>query len=260
MEKTKYQPGQFCWVDLQTSDTGGAKDFYGKIFGWDSQDLPTENESDYTLFLYRGLPAAGMSPQSAQQKEAGAPPSWSSYVCVENAEPILSKASSLGAKILMPVMKVMDQGFMAIVEDPTGATFRLWQPAKHIGAGWVTDVGGFCWTELYTRNVERATEFYQKLFGWEFQHSRPGGREYWTIKQNGSPNAGMMEIGPDWGEVPPSWSVYFTVKSCQASVEEAESIGAKVYLDPMEVPEVGTFAGLQDPQGAHFLIIEMKKG
>jgi predicted enzyme related to lactoylglutathione lyase len=121
----------------------------------------------------------------------------------------------------------------------------------------VNDPKGFCWNELYTSDIDRAKGFYEQLLGWEFECSEPGARAYWTIKNRGRPNGGMMKIRDEWGNVPPSWSAYFAVESCKDSLATAKSLGARVFLEPMKLPNIGTFAGLEDPQGAHFLIIEM---
>ena len=257
MKKSHYLPGQFCWVELQTSDVSGAREFYSQLLGWDFGDQAV-TESDYSFSLYKGLPTAGIRPLSPERKAAAALPFWSSYICVEDVESTLAKAQSLGAITRIKTTKVGDHGHMAYLADPTGAEFALWQPRKHIGAGWVNDEGGLCWNELYTRDVERAKDFYEVLFAWEFQRADANGRDYWTIKNAGLAIAGMMEIRPDWGEVPASWSVYFAVASCSDELAKAKSLGAQIFLPPMEVPGVGKFAGLQDPQGAHFLIFEMQ--
>ena len=258
MEKTSYVHGQFCWVDLQTTDTDAAKKFYGSLLGWDFRDVPTDMGPAYTMFQKNGLSAAGMGPQPPEMREAGVPPVWSSYVCVDDASATVAKAQELGATVVMPVMKVMDQGWLAFVQDPTGAAIGLWQPNEHAGAGWVNSVGGFCWNELYTSDPEAAKAFYEGLFGWELSASEMGDSTYWSIKNGSDSNGGMMKIRPEWGPVPANWSTYFTVESLTDAVGQAESLGAKVFMPPMQVESVGTFAGLQDPQGAHFLVIEME--
>ena len=61
---------------------------------------------------------------------------------------------------------VMEAGRMAVIQDPTGAVFMLWQPNKHPGAGLVNEPVSLCWNELLTRDPDAATTFYTSMFGW----------------------------------------------------------------------------------------------
>jgi len=112
---------------------------------------------------------------------------------------------------------------------------------------------------MYVHDTEKARQFYTQLFGWEFADSVIPDREYWTIRNQGQANGGMMAILAEWGPVPPNWSVYFRVASNSDSLKKAESLGGKRFMEPMQIPEVGTFSGIQDPQGGHFLIIELEE-
>lgn len=258
--KERYVHGQFSWVDLQSTDIDGSKTFYSELLGWEAQDNPTDQGTLYTIMLSHGASAAGMGPMSPAQKATGMPSVWTSYIHVDDLASTVAKAEGLGAKILMPPMKVMDRGSMALVQDTTGATFGLWQPKAHHGAGWVNSVGGFCWNELYTSDIDTSRAFYEGLFDWEFSVDKGPSGDYWSIKNQGEANGGMMALRPEWGEVPPNWSVYFTVASCRESVARAEALGAQVFMPPMTAPNVGTFAGLSDPQGASMLVIEISTG
>ena len=69
--------------------------------------------------------------------------------------------------------------------------------------------------------------------------------------------AGMLAITPQWGPVPPHWAVYFAVKDCDAAVSKAKQSGAEVRMPPTDIPEVGRFSALMDPQGAAFNLIQL---
>ena len=73
---------------------------------------------------------------------------------------------------------------------------------------------------------------------------------------SGANAAGMPPVQPEEVGIPPNWSPYFAVADCDETVAKAESLGGKLDFPPMEVPEVGRFTFLQDPQGAHFAIIQ----
>ncbi|RMG61620.1 MAG: VOC family protein, partial [Calditrichaeota bacterium] len=61
-----------------------------------------------------------------------------------------------------------------------------------------------------------------------------------------------------WGDVPSHWLVYFAVEDCDATVKTAQSLGGQVLVSPSDIPGVGRFAILQDPQGAVFAIIKLE--
>jgi len=153
VDKTKHEPGTFCWVELATSDGAAAKTFYTSLFGWTADDAPGGG-GVYTTLRKNGKDAAALYELGPQQK--GVPPHWNSYVCVENADAAAAHAKELGGTVMMEPFDVMEHGRMAVVADPAGATFSVWQPRHNIGAQVVNEPGAFCWNELYTTDPRRA--------------------------------------------------------------------------------------------------------
>ena len=258
MEIKIYSPGTFCWADLATTDAEAAKKFYSPLFGWKATDVPAGEAGTYTMLEKDGKPVCALYGMDEQMCQQGVPPHWQSYVSVKDADETAAKVTELGGTVIQPPFDVMDVGRMAIVQDPAGATFALWQPRRHIGAQRVNEPGTLCWNELCTGNTAAASRFYVALFGWT-EKKGPGtaGPEYTEFRNGDRPAAGMIEIQKEWGEVPPHWSVYFAVADCDAALEKAKSLGAKVEMPPMEVKDVGRFALLQDPQGAHLAVIHL---
>jgi predicted enzyme related to lactoylglutathione lyase len=145
-------------------------------------------------------------------------------VTVDDADATVAKATELGASVLLSVHEVHSAGSMAIFTDPTGAAFSIWQPNEHAGAGLVNAPGSFCWNELITTDVSKATSFYADLFDWDYvAHDMPMGT-YTEIKVGGRSNGGMMARPPQMAEVPPFWGVYFSVADCDEAVERVNSI------------------------------------
>jgi predicted enzyme related to lactoylglutathione lyase len=167
--------------------------------------------------------------------------------------PSTKKAAGLGATIVAPPFDVMDIGRMSFVSDPQGATFALWQAKKHIGATIRDESNTLCWNELMTSDIEAARDFYKGLFGWNLKISA----EYTEVHVGERPAGGMMQMPPDMRGMPASWSPYFAVDDCDAMVAKAKSMGAQVYVSPTEIPTVGRFAVLADPQGAAFDVIKL---
>jgi len=146
---------------------------------------------------------------------------------------------------------------MSMIQDPTGAVLGLWQPSKHRGAQLWNQPGAICWNELLTRDPDRAERFFGDLFGWTTktnQNLMEGKYHVWL--NDGEQAGGMMRIEPEWGEVPPNWTVYFGVDDCDGTIAEAQRRGGNLLFPAMEIESVGRFAYLQDPQGAVFAIIQ----
>ncbi len=256
-EVHEYKPGTPCWVDLITSNTDGAKQFYTDFFGWGIDDIPIEDGSYYTKLQIDGKDVTALYALNEEQKSNGIPPHWMSYISVEDADATTEMARSLGGKVLMEPMSVQDHGRMAVLEDPAGAAFSIWQPQGHFGAQLVNQPGTLCWNELGTRNTEACSQFYAKLFSWKPEVQQMEFMSYTVFMNEDRPIAGMYQITEDMGDVPPSWLVYFAVDDCDINIERAKTIGAEVKMPPTDIPEVGRFAVLQDPQGAVFSIIKL---
>jgi predicted enzyme related to lactoylglutathione lyase len=247
---TKYPQGTFSWADFFSTDIEKSKTFMNTLMGWTSQDMPTgEGRPDYTMFSLEGKYVAGGSPTFAPNM----PSFWSSYITVDDIDEMTAKAEKLGAQITMPPMDVLDSGRMATIKDPTGANVSLWQPKKHIGAGIINKAGAMVWNELYTKDLEKAKEFFAKLLGWTYETDE---NNYTTIKNNGRANGGMFAITPEMGEMPPFWTVYFTVKNLTESLEQVKKLGGQIHMGPKEIA-VGKIAMIADPAGASFMIMEM---
>ena len=253
----KHTPGEFCWVELGTTDPAAAKAFYGKLFGWGAQDNPVTDTDFYTLFQLEGRDAAGMYRMSAEQLSQGVPPHWMLYVCVESADETAARAEQLGGSVVAKPFDVFDIGRMALLRDPTRAMVSLWQPKKHIGTGINQIPGTLCWSELATRDTGRAAEFYTGLFDWGTKTNQMGPETYTEWINQGTPIGGMMEIQPQWGDVPPYWMPYFLVTNCDSSAATATGSGGTLILPPTDIPNVGRFAVVKDPQGAVFSIIHL---
>jgi predicted enzyme related to lactoylglutathione lyase len=246
----------FCWVELAAKDGPAAKKFYTSLFDWGVNDIPSE-AGPYSMLEKKGKEAGALYQLGPQQK--GVPPHWNSYIAVESADETAAKAKKLGGTVIMEPFDVMEQGRMAIIQDPALATFSIWQPKEHIGAQVVNEPGSFCWNELYTTDPRRVGDFYSELFGWTREPMRlPTGAEYTIFKKGDSQAAGMMKIPKEMGPVPPHWLVYFAVDDSDKTAEKAKKMGGEVMVPPTDIPNIGRFAMLTDPQGADFAVIRLE--
>ncbi|MEW6765760.1 MAG: VOC family protein [Pseudomonadota bacterium] len=110
--------------------------------------------------------------------------------------------------------------------------------------------GAFSWTELMTTDVEAATQFYSRLFGWETEEMSMPDMTYTVVKAGGNGVGGIMPMPADAEGTPPMWGSYVTVDDVDATARTAESLGGKILVPPRDIPEVGRFCVIQDPQGA----------
>ena len=232
-ERTRYTPGTFSWTDLTTTDQEAAKAFYSELFGWEATDMPVGDGITYSMMRLDGNDVAAISPQPQQQRDAGVPPVWNSYVTVESADQALEQARQLGGTVHAPAFDVMDAGRMGVVQDPQGAYFLVWEPRSNIGAGLVNARGALSWNELASPDLEASAEFYSQLFGWKASPMEGMEMPYWTIQtSDGHANGG---IRPQMPQEPPFWLVYFGSDQIEADAEKIRQLGGYVLAEPMDI-------------------------
>ena len=251
-ERTSHKPGTFSWTDLSTTDQDAAKEFYGRLLGWDYNDSDIGDGAVHSMALIDGKEVAAISPM--QQAMEGHPPYWTAYITVENADATAEKAASLGGTVLAPPFDVFTAGRMAVIQDPQKAAFAVWQPIENIGAQLVNDPGSLTMTQLNTSDPEAAGSFYRDLFGWEIEQFATEPMAYWSISNDGRLNAGMMNL-PEGSPAPPHWLVYFTTTSVDDAAKTIQESGGTVMVPPMDVPS-GRLLVAMDPQGGAFALFE----
>lgn len=119
--------------------------------------------------------------------------------------------------------------------------------------------GAFGWNELMTPDVAAARRFYGALFGWETEDHPGEGMRYVMVKVGGEAVGGMMAPPPECAGMPPAWGVYVTVDDADAIARQVEVLGGKLLRPPEDIPGVGRFCVLQDPQGATLCAIAYPK-
>lgn len=253
-DRSSYEPGTPCWVDVGTPDIEAAARFYGGLFGWSVEEGENaEQTGGYRQAMLRGKPVAGAMPLMQE----GQPTAWSTYISVEDADATAVAVRENGGTVLMDPMDVMDLGRMAVFADPTGAVFGIWQPGSFTGAEVVNEPGAFIWSELNTRDIDAAKAFYGAVFPWSFEDREfEGTGPYTMIKVGDNTFGGVFDMTgrvPD--EVPANWLVYFAVDDTDATVDQLKEGGGQVPMGPQEIAGVGTIAVTQDPWGAVFAVI-----
>lgn len=196
-----------------------------------------------------GDAVCGLYEMSEEMRAGGVSPNWTSYVTVADAATAAARAKELGGDVIDEAFDVLDLGRIALLKDPLGAVFAVWQPRRRIGAERVNDVGCLCMNELATPDMEAARSFYGRLFGWTVEVSdAPEGP---VMVFNGGNINGAFFAPPEGA--PPHWRPCFTVESTEKAVERVRELGGQQLLEPLEIGH-GSIAMVLDPQGARFTI------
>jgi len=252
-ERTTYTAGTFSWADVSTTDQEAAKTFYSGLFGWQAEDLPVDENTSYSMMRLDGKDVAAISPQQQQQRDAGVPPMWNSYVTVDSADAAADKAGQLGATVHAGPFDVMEAGRMAVIQDPQGAFFMVWEPRQNIGAGLVNAPGALAWNELASPDVDASVAFYRDLFGWTTEPFEGSPQRYEIIQNQGHGNGGIRELGDQ--PAPPHWLVYFGIDNIDSGLSKVEELGGSKMIGPMDIG-IAKIGIVQDPQGAAFAIYD----
>jgi uncharacterized protein len=250
-KRTGFEPGTFCWADVTTTDQEGAKAFYGGLFGWEADDRPVGDGVYYSMMRLDGKDVAAISPQQPGQRAAGVPALWNSYVSVQSADAAAERARELGGKVHAAPFDVLDAGRMAVMQDPQGAFFMVWEPRAHFGAAVVNGPGALTWNELVTPDPDAAKDFYRGLFGWKFVPFEGSSNAYHSIKNGRAYNGGVRLLDVDG--VPAHWAVYLGIDDLQSGLSKVEDLGGKRLSGEVDLPKA-KIAAVQDPQGAPFAL------
>ncbi|MEV7420044.1 VOC family protein [Streptomyces sp. NPDC089919] len=253
-----YRPGTPCWTDLMVPDQQAALDFYRDLFGWQGEVGPPET-GGYSVCELLGKPVAGimkaMNPDGTVPDPL--PPAvWTTYLSTDDLGAALKAGEAAGGSTVMGEQQVMDLGKMAVLADPTGAVFGLWQAGTFAGAGIVNEPGAVVWSELATTDPAAAAAYYSKLLPIGTAPSEiPGAEGYTELQVNDRSVGGIMGLDQHPEGTPPHWLTYFNVDDADSVQAAAVRAGATVLAPAFDMP-VGRMAVLQDPQGAVFAIIK----
>ncbi|HEY1940473.1 MAG TPA: VOC family protein [Candidatus Angelobacter sp.] len=251
----KHPAGSFCWVELATTDQNAAKTFYTSLFGWAVNDNPMGPDDFYSMFKLAGRDTGAAYTMRKEQRAQGVPPNWMLYIAVENANQSVSKAAQAGGTVLAPAFDVMDAGRMAVIQDPTGAIFSIWQPKNSHGIT-ISGDNSLCWADLSTPDPDRAGKFYAELFNWQLVKDEKDPSGYIHIKNGEDFIGGIPPASYRDPNAPPHWLIYFQVADVEAATAKAAELGGKILMPARKMENVGTLSIVADPQGAVFSLFK----
>jgi predicted enzyme related to lactoylglutathione lyase len=261
-EITRSQPGRFCWFENGTTDVAAAKEFYEAVFAWTAEDEPMGPSGVYSMLRLRGKDVGGLYELTPDMRAQGIPPHWLAYVAVSSADEAAARAVEAGGTVMNGPFDVREHGRMAVIKDPQGAAFAVWQSKGHGGVLVFGEPDAPCWAELYTTDDAAARGFYATVVGWkpDVKSQEPVAYTEW-IASDGKVVGGMVKMtGRQPISGPPHWVTYFAVADCDAAAARTARNGGKVLFPPTDMPHVGRFSVLADPAGAEFAIIKLSHG
>jgi predicted enzyme related to lactoylglutathione lyase len=239
--------GAFVWHDHMSDDVAAATKFYSELLGWETE-IWKAGEFDYPMITVDGKGHGGFGPA-----QGGAPPHWLGHVLVEDVDETAAKVEAAGGKPLAEPMDIPEVGRMVVIQDPQGAVISAFSP---VGEASVPE-GTFLWNELMTTDVEAAKGFYGEVFGWTASDTDMGEAGTYTVfNRGGETSAAGCMATPPGAEAPPHWNTYVATDDVDATAAKAKELGATVYVEPTDTPEVGRWAVLADPTGAVFGLLK----
>lgn len=270
-DRDRYIPGVPCWVDTSHPDPAAVLPFYTGLFGWEFEDAMAESPGTYFMARLRGRDVAAVG-----AVQPGMPPMavWSTYVAVASADDATDRVRKAGGTVFAEPFDVLDAGRMAVLADPEGAVFNVWEAKENVGAQVVNEHGALNFNGLATRDVAAAEAFYGAVFGWELleiaagamwmlpgygdhlEESNPGLRE--QMKGMGAPDgfidvvAAVNPFPADDADTPAHWNVTFGVDDVEATAAQVAELGGEVVAGPLDAPWT-RMAVVKDPQGATFV-------
>jgi uncharacterized protein len=253
-ERDHYPTGVPCWIDVAQPDVDASMRFYGELLGWDFAGpgpMSGDPAGRYYVARLHGRDVAGISTLPTE----GAPPTpvWMTHVAVENTEAAAARAREAGGTVVIAPFDALPAGRMAVLSDPAGAVFAVWEAGERQGAQLVNEPGAWAMSALSTTDPERAGEFYGALFGWD---TEPFGAEVTLLRRPGYvggepaqpvPRDVVAVMTPGQGEA--GWNVDLWVDDADRVAARTAALGGRVLAGPHDIPGFRNTV-IADPHGA----------
>jgi len=269
-QRDEYPAGVPCWVETFQPDPRAALGFYGAVFGWAFSEpgpLPGGLPGQYFVGHVDGRAVAGIG----SAPEVGGPPMpvWNTHVGVDDADAAVDRATSAGGRLVLGPLDAPGEGRIAVLVDPTGAGFSVWEARGRAGAQLVNEPRTWAMSSLHTPDPAAAGAFYGAVFGWQSEPIAAGnpvtlfrlpgyvgGEPDQPIPRDVVAVMTATEAGPDGPAVPPHWNVNLRVDDTDALAAHVADLGGSVLIAPMDSLGMRN-AVLLDPQGGAFSVSQV---
>ena len=260
--RDQYPPGVPCWVDTAQPDPGAALEFYGALLGWEfvgPGPMPGDPPGEYHVARIRDRDVAGIS-----SVPSGAPaiPAWTTHIAVQSADATADRARATGGTVVVEPFDAPPAGRMAVLSDPSGAVFCVWEAGVRQGAQVLNEPSAWAMSALNARDVDTAKAFYGEVFGWEAEPFAAGAELFrlpgYVGGEPEQPVPRDVVAVLMASEREPVWSVDFWIDDAESAAARATELGGSVVVPPREIPGFLNVV-IADPAGAMISLSELRK-
>jgi len=243
--------GKVVWRDLLTNTPEASQHFYGELFGWEFEEpgviFGIGGAGGYTLIRHNGRLIGGIVDTNALGQDENVS-QWITMMSVTDIDVAAGRVAEAGGVIMAEPTSIGSRGQMAIIEDATGAVFAMIQTSDGDPPDREPDYDGWLWDELWTSDVDKATEFYRGVVGFQHTDHDVDDGSYRVLKMDDTPRAGVL-ANPFEGERP-VWVNYLRVKDPSAITARVEDLSGRILVEAQDRAIGGEVAVIAGPSGA----------
>lgn len=249
----RWPAGTPCWTDLTASDPDRTREFYRRVLGWEYSE-PEPEFGGYCHALLDGGPVAGLSPSVPDLE--GVPHVWQVHLATDRIDLGAERILSAGGTQLVDPTRMGRFGTMGVFQDPTGATFGLWEAGELIGFTAVDEPGSVVWCDLTTPDPAGARDFYAQVFGYSYEETGAMGPSYaaFTVPGGERYGGGIGGTDPETENAVAVWSVCFRAEDLDETLQHVRDAGGAVMEGPMRSP-YGRLAVVAGPDRESFAVM-----
>jgi len=249
-------PGKIIWHDLLTDDPTASQRFYGELFGWEFEGVGLaagfSRNFTYTLIRHNGRLIGGMVDTKALNNRTDIS-QWVVLMSVNDVDEAAQRFAAIGGSVVTPLIDLQRRGRIAVVRDVEGALLALLETKDGDPADREPELGGFLWDELWTTDVEHATDFYERVAGfdsadWDTDTDAEAPANYRLLKAGDVPRAGIVKNPLE--DLGPVWVSYLRVESPAAITARVAEFGGRVIVEVRPRTLGGEVAFVAGPSGA----------
>ncbi len=244
--------GKIVWHDLISDTPEASERFYSELFGWEFEPVGKKfglgDDINYSIIRHKGRLIGGMVNENKLQRSEEIS-QWIPLMSVSDIHAAIVRLEADGGVVFTPATELADRGWLAVVSDPQGAIFALVQTNSGDPVDRKPKIGDFLWSEVWTNNVDSATDFYGNLAGYNKETTILD--DDFTYRMLGSENRPRIGLVKNpLPELDPVWVSYIRVEDPAPILERVEELGGTIILDTRERDVGGKVALITGPSGA----------
>lgn len=248
-----HDTGRVIWHDLLTTTPEASRRFYGELFGWTFETpsiyLGFGDDEDYMLIRHNGRLIGGMLNANTLGRDTNIS-QWMTMISVDDIDAAVARVTANGAVVLTQPTELMSRGSLAVLEGPTGALFAMIQTRDGDPPAYEPEHNGFLWDELWTNDVDKASLFYERVFGYvpDDHAIEDSSRTYRVLRRGDKPTVGVM--ANPFEDEHPVWVNYLRVEDPAAITSRVTGLGGRIIVEAQARDIGGYVAFVAGPSGA----------